>query len=210
MALHESQSLLFEMQACRGPEFIAFAAPMMREAFGGDGPAWRADNILRHYTHVARSLIRVDADEVTYPLHIILRTRLERAIIADDLAISDIPGAWRDGMADLVGVAPDDDRDGCLQDIHWFDGIFGYFPTYTMGALAAAQLHAAAKSAVPGMLEAIERGDFAPLLGWLRANVHQKASSASTDDLLAAATGAPLGAAAFEAHLGARYLAPTN
>ncbi len=207
MALHESQSLLFEMQACRGPEFIAFAAPLMRDAFGADGPAWQADNIQRHYTWVARSLIRVDADEVTYPLHVILRTRLERAIISGDLALNDLPGAWRDAMAELVGVTPGDDTDGCLQDIHWFDGIFGYFPTYTMGALAAAQLFAAANAAVPEIAAAIAHGDFAPLLGWLRANVHLKASSATTDELLAAATGAPLGAAAFEAHLRARYLA---
>jgi carboxypeptidase Taq len=206
MALHESQSLLFEMQASRGPEFIAFAAPLMRDAFGATGPAWRADNIHRHYTRVARSLIRVDADEVTYPLHVILRTRLERAIIAGDLPIGDLPGAWRDGMADLVGIAPDDDTDGCLQDIHWFDGTFGYFPTYTMGALAAAQLYAAARAAVPEIPEAISHGDFAPLLAWLRANVHQLASSATTDELMAGATGAPLGAAAFETHLRARYL----
>ena len=210
MALHESQSLLFEMQACRGPEFIAFAAPLMREAFGTDGAAWQATNIHRHYTRVVRSLIRVDADEVTYPLHVILRTRLERAIIAGDLRIADIPGAWRDGMAELVGVAPDDDTDGCLQDIHWFDGIFGYFPTYTMGALAAAQLFAAARTAVPGLLDAIAEGDFAPLLSWLRANVHEKASSATTDELMTAATGAPLGVAAFETHLGARYLAQSG
>ena len=210
MALHESQSLLFEMQACRGPEFIAFAAPLMRETFGTDGPAWQADNIHRHYRRVERSLIRVDADEVTYPLHVILRTRLERAIIAGDLQIADLPGAWRDGMADLVGITPDDDTDGCLQDIHWFDGTFGYFPTYTMGALAAAQLFAAAKSAVPGIPGAIARGDFAPLLAWLRANVHEKASSATTDELMAAATGAPLGVAAFETHLNTRYLAPTD
>jgi carboxypeptidase Taq len=209
MALHESQSLLFEMQVCRGPEFIAFAAPLMRNAFGGAGPAWHADNIHRHYTRVVRSLIRVDADEVTYPLHVILRTRLERAIIADDLAIADIPGAWRDGMRELVGIAPEDDTDGCLQDIHWFDGTFGYFPTYTMGALAAAQLFAAAKAAVPEILGAIGQGDFAPLLTWLRANVHLKASSATTDEIMAAATGAPLGAAAFEAHLNARYFAST-
>ncbi len=206
MALHESQSLLFEMQVCRGAEFIAFAAPMMRDAFAAAGPAWRADNIQRHYTRVERGLIRVDADEVTYPLHVILRTRLERAIIAGDLAVADLPGAWNEGMAELVGATPDDDRDGCLQDIHWFAGTFGYFPTYTMGALAAAQLFAAAKQAVPGIPDAIGRGDFAPLLGWLRANVHAKASSATTDELLTAATGAPLGAAAFEAHLRARYL----
>ena len=122
----------------------AFAAPRMRAAFGKDGPAWTADNIHRVYTRVAPGFIRVDADEVTYPLHIMLRYRLERAMLAGDLALADLPGAWNDGMRELLGIVPPDDALGCLQDIHWPDGGWGYFPTYTLGALAAAQLFAAA------------------------------------------------------------------
>ena len=109
-------------------------------------------------------------------------------------------------MRELLGIAPPDDALGCLQDIHWPDGGWGYFPTYTMGALAAAQLFAAARGAVPGLLESIGKGDFAPLLGWLRANVHGRGSIAGTDEILADATGAPLGVAAFKAHLESRYL----
>jgi len=206
MALHESQSLLMEMQACRSDAFIAFAAPRMRTAFGKDGPAWTVDNIHRIYTKVAPGLIRVDADEVTYPLHIMLRYRLERALLAGDLPLVDLPGAWNEGMRELLGVVPPDDALGCLQDIHWPDGGWGYFPTYTLGALAAAQLFAAARRAHPDLLDAIGQGDFAPLLGWLRANVHGKGSLASTDEILAEATGAPLGTAAFKAHLESRYL----
>jgi carboxypeptidase Taq len=206
MVLHESQSLLMEMQACRGRSFIDFAAPRMRAAFGKSGPAWDADNIHRIYTRVAPGFIRVDADEVTYPLHIVLRYRLERAMLAGDLALADLPGAWNDGMKELLGIVPPDDSLGCLQDIHWPDGSIGYFPTYTLGALAAAQLFAAARKAVLGLLESIGKGDFAPLLGWLRVNVHGKGSIAGTDEILAEATGSPLAVSAFKAHLESRYL----
>ncbi len=206
MVLHESQSLLMEMQACRGRSFIDFAAPRMRAAFGKSGPAWDGANIHRIYTRVAPGFIRVDADEVTYPLHIVLRYRLERAMLAGDLALADLPGAWNDGMRELLGIVPPDDALGCLQDIHWPDGSIGYFPTYTLGALAAAQLFAAVRKAVPGLLDAIGKGDFAPLLGWLRANVHGKGSIAGTDEILAQATGSPLGVSTFKAHLETRYL----
>lgn len=208
MALHESQSLLLEMQACRGRAFITFAAPRMRAAFGGTGPAWDVDNVLRLYTVVKPGFIRVDADEVTYPLHVILRYRLERALVAGDLTLDDLPTAWNDGMQRSLGIRPLTDTEGCLQDIHWPDGAWGYFPTYTLGALAAAQLFQAAGAADPDIEPGLARGDFAPLYRWLRANVHTKGASASTDDLLRAATGAPLEAAAFRRHVEQRYLQP--
>src|SRR5690606_34080526 len=103
--------------------------------------------------------IRVDADEVTYPLHVILRYRLERAIVAGDLDVADLPGAWNEGMRELLGVTPPDDRLGCLQDIHWYDGAIGYFPTYTLGAMMAAQLFASATAQQPDILPGIARGD---------------------------------------------------
>src|SRR5690606_23480858 len=127
IAVHESQSLLIEMQACRAPAFIRFLSGELRQAFGDD-PALAPDNLVRLYHWVERSLIRVDADEVTYPLHIVLRHRLERALIAGDLVVADLPAAWNDGMSELVGVVPPDDARGCLQDIHWPAGAFGYFP----------------------------------------------------------------------------------
>jgi carboxypeptidase Taq len=207
MALHESQSLMIEMQACRSVEFIAFAAPVMRDAFGGEGPAWEADNIHRHYTRVERAFIRVDADEVTYPAHVILRFRLERVMLTGDIALGDLPGAWADGMKELLGLTPSNDAEGCLQDIHWYDGAWGYFPTYTLGAMAAAQIFAAAKAARPEIPAALAKGDFTPLIGWLRENVHGRGSLMNTDALMEAATGAPLDAAPFKAHLTARYLA---
>ena len=157
-------------------------------------------------TRVAPSHIRVDADEVTYPAHVILRYRLEKAMIAGDLALAELPGAWNEGLRGLLGLTPPDDRLGCLQDIHWYDGAWGYFPTYTLGAMAAAQLFAAAKAARPEIPAEIARGNFAPLMSWLRDEVHARASSLGNDALLTEATGRPLDPAVFEAHLQARYL----
>lgn len=206
MSMHESQSLLFEMQACRSREFLSWVAPRIRDAFDGEGPEWSQANLYRVYTRVQRSLIRVDADEVTYPAHVILRYRLEKALLSGDLQVADLPGAWSDGMLELVGVAPPDFKDGCMQDIHWMDGTIGYFPTYTLGAMTAAQLFDAACRADADILPGIGRGDFGPLLGWLRPNVHALGSRLSTDELLTRATGRPLDAAVFKNHLKRRYL----
>jgi carboxypeptidase Taq len=206
MAMHESQSLFLEMQVCRSPAFAEFAAPLLREVFGGSGPAWTSDALYRRQIAVKPGLIRVDADEVTYPAHVILRYRLERAMIAGDLAPRELPGVWAEGLRKLIGVAPNNDRDGCLQDIHWYDGAWGYFPTYTLGALIAAQLFAAVRRTLPDVERQIAAGNFRPVLDWLGANVHGKGSLLSTSELIEAATGAPLGTADFRRHLNARYL----
>jgi carboxypeptidase Taq len=198
--------LLLEMQVCRSRAFLAFATPILRGAFGGDGPGWEADALHQRQIRVRRGLIRVDADEVTYPLHIILRYRLERAMIAGELEPAELPGAWAEGLRAVLGVAPNTDREGCLQDIHWYDGNWGYFPTYTLGALIAAQLFETASRDVPDLAQAIAAGEFSPLLGWLRDKVHSKGSLLSTGELVEDATGRPLGAASFERHLRGRYL----
>jgi carboxypeptidase Taq len=205
IAVHESQSLLVEMQACRSPAFIRFLAGELRSAFGDD-PAFAPDNLVRIYSRVERGFVRVDADEATYPLHVILRHRLERALVAGDLAVGDLPGAWNEGMRKLLGIVPPDDRLGCLQDIHWPGGAFGYFPCYTLGGVLAAQLFGAAQAQVPGLLEAIGRGDFGPLLGWLRERVHRQGAKPTFADLVVHATGAPLAVEPFLEHLRARYL----
>jgi carboxypeptidase Taq len=206
MDVHESQSLLIEMQVCRSVEFLSYAAPHLRDAFGGPDDIWSVENLVRLYTRVERSLIRVDADEMTYPLHVILRTRLEPAILSSDLAVADLPGAWSEQMRSLLGVVPDSDRTGCLQDIHWYDGAFGYFPSYTLGALAAAQMFQAATAADPTIRPAIAHGNFKPLYRWLGANVHGQGSRYDTPELIERATGRPLSEAAFLAHLERRYL----
>jgi len=206
MSIHESQSLLIEMQVCRSRAFLAYAGPLMRKAFDGSGPAWEPENLYRLYTRVEPGFIRVDADEVTYPAHIILRYRLERALIGGDLALADLPAAWNDGMHELLGIVPPDDRQGCLQDVHWPGGDFGYFPTYTMGAIAAAQIYAAARRANPDLEAHIARGEFAPLMGWLHENIHAQGARLVADDLLRAATGSPPDPKVFEQHLKERYL----
>ncbi len=206
MAIHESQSLLIEMQVCRSRPFLAYAGPLMQQAFDGSGPAWELENLYRLYTRVEPGFIRVDADEVTYPAHIILRYRLERALIGGDLPLADLPAAWTDGMRELLGIVPPDDRLGCLQDIHWPSGEFGYFPTYTMGAIAAAQLYAAARRDTPDLEAHLAEGEFGPLMGWLGTHVHSQGSRVTADKLLTAATGTPLDLGLFQDHLRERFL----
>ena len=207
MAAHESQSLIVEMQACRSDAYLAALGPTLHAAFGGDAAPYAPENLARLWRRIGRSFIRVDADEMTYPAHVILRFRLERALIAGELAVADLPGAWNEGLRDLLGITPPDDARGCLQDIHWYDGAFGYFPSYTLGAMAAAQLMAAARGAVTGLDAALAAGDLGPLVAWLRAAVHGRGSLLGFQDLMTAATGEPLNPAHFTAHLTARYLA---
>ncbi len=206
MTLHESQSLLYEMQAARSPEFINYLAWLVGEHFCGDKRQYNAVNLQRIYHKVSPGLIRVDADEVTYPLHIILRYRLERQLIAGTLKVVDLPAAWRFGMQELLGIIPEKDSDGCMQDIHWPSGAFGYFPSYTLGALAAAQIFTAARGNDTTIMPAIAKGDFAPLNDWLRTNIHSSPSRYTTSQIIERATGEPLGVTAFESHLRARYL----
>jgi carboxypeptidase Taq len=210
MALHESQSLFQEMQVSRSRDFLEFAAPLIRAAFPDAAAAapesFTADNLHRHYTRVRPDFIRVDADEVTYPCHVLLRYDLEQRLIAGTLPLRDLPEAWDAGMRALLGLSTGaDHRNGCLQDVHWPAGLFGYFPTYTVGALVAAQLFAAARRALPDLPAQLRRGDLAPLDAWLREAIWSRACLLPTDELVRAATGAPIGTAAFIAHLRDRY-----
>ncbi|HET7132515.1 MAG TPA: carboxypeptidase M32, partial [Gammaproteobacteria bacterium] len=174
MAAHESQSLIIEMQACRSDGFLGWLGPELARVFGPD-PAFFPENLGCLCRRVERSFIRVDADELTYPAHVIMRFELEQALIKGRLNVADLPAAWNDAMERLLGIRPPDDRAGCLQDIHWYSGDFGYFPSYSLGAMAAAQLMAAAREAVPGLDLAFAEGDLSPLTTWLRTNVHRRA-----------------------------------
>lgn len=206
MTLHESQSLLLEMQAARSGEFVRFLVPVIKHLLQGEGPAWEVDNILSVYRQVRPGLVRVFADEVTYPLHVILRYKLEKAILAGELRTAELPLAWNDLMEQLVGIRPGDDRDGVMQDVHWPEGIFGYFPTYSLGAIAAAQLFAAAQRDNSDILPGLGRGDIAPLFAWLDQHIRSKACLYMPDELIGKATGAALDTSAFKASLAARYL----
>jgi carboxypeptidase Taq len=205
MVLHESQSLSVEMQASRSDAFLTWLADTARAELGED-PAYAPGNFIRFQQWVAPDFIRVEADEVTYPAHVILRTRLERPLLSGDLPVSDLPGAWNAGMEDLLGIEVPDDRRGCLQDIHWYDGAFGYFPTYTLGAMLAAQLAEAARAALPDLDAALGRGEFSGLMGWQADAIHAKGSLMDADGLIRAATGRSLDAEAFQRHLRRRYL----
>ena len=208
MSVHESQSLFWEMQIGRSEAFISVLAPLVAEAFAGDPlhPSWSVEGLRREYTKVERSLIRVDADEVTYPAHVILRYNLERNLLNADLEIADLPEAWNAEMERLVGITPPSNRDGCMQDIHWMDGAFGYFPTYTLGAMTAAQLFETVKAKIPDVHEQIRGGELQEILSWLRDNVHAQGCRLSTDELLTQATGRSLEVTPFLNHLRTRYI----
>jgi carboxypeptidase Taq len=205
MTAHESQSLSLEKVAGRSREFLAWLAARMAEEFGGDSARWAPANVINAWRRLEDGYIRVEADEVSYPLHIILRYRLEKALIAGDLAPADVPGAWDEMFEQLFGRRPPDLARGCLQDIHWAAGLMGYFPNYAMGQALAAQLFERALADDPAILPALGRGDFAPYFAWVKPRVHERASLVPFATLVEDATGAPLSAAAHLRHVRRRY-----
>ena len=206
MAMHESQSLFVEKQIGRNPAFWEWALPLVKRHLG---EAWTRQEILAHVHRVEPGLIRVDADEVTYPLHVILRFELERDLVAGRLAVADLPEAWDAGMRAYLGLSTIDiPQDGPMQDVHWPAGLFGYFPSYTLGAMMAAQQWAAFQRLNPSADDEIAGGKFDAVNEWRRRNIWSQASRYSTPELIERATGEKLNAAHFEAHLKARYGAP--
>jgi carboxypeptidase Taq len=163
-------------------------------------------NLALLWRRVERGFIRVDADEMTYPAHVMMRFEMEQALFSGALQVKDLPACWNQSMQDLLGISPPDDAQGVLQDIHWYNGLFGYFPSYTLGAMAAAQLMQAARQADGAIDSALAQGDLAPLLAWLRRHVHGVASFYGFNDLMRAATGKVLTPDDFTAHLRRRYL----
>lgn len=205
MALHESQSLLIEMQACRSREFMQFLSPLVCEYFG-ENPHYSPENLYQFYTHVKPGLIRVDADEVSYPLHIILRYELEKKLIAGTINCADIPGVWNEYMQKFFGLSTQNDyRNGPMQDVHWPSGAFGYFPAYTIGAIIAAQLYQAAKNKHPEISIELSQGNFKTLVQWLRAHIHSQGRFLPMDKLLEKTCGKPLQVQSFISHLQQRY-----
>jgi carboxypeptidase Taq len=205
-ALHESQSLSFEMQIGSHPGFMKRLAPMIEAAFGAQ-PAFTAQNLHRLITRVKPGFIRVDADEVTYPAHIILRYEIERPLIEGEIEPEDVPALWDAKMMELLGVDTRGNfKDGVMQDVHWPESLFGYFPSYSLGAMYAAQWFAAMRRSRPDLDARIEAGDLSPAFEWLKANIWQQASRWTTDELAQRSTGEPLNPAHFKAHLEQRYL----
>ncbi len=204
MGIHESQSLFFEMQLGRSDAFIDHLARLSKNHFSGD--EFAADNLQKIYTRVEKGFIRVDADELTYPAHVILRYEIERDLMNGKIKHTDVPELWNQKMQDYLGLSTEGNfTNGCMQDIHWTDGAFGYFPSYTLGAMYAAQFKAAMQQNVD-VDDAIRSGDLSPIFNWLSDNVWSQGSVLSTNDLVKRATGETLNVEHFKKHLTARYL----
>lgn len=206
MGVHESQSLLFEMQLGCSEPFLKSVYPLVIEQFG-HREGLDESNFMKLNQRVQPGFIRVDADELSYPAHVILRYEIEKALMEGDVEVDDIPALWNSKMKEYLGInTVGNYRDGCMQDIHWTDGGFGYFPTYTLGAMYAAQLFQTANKAIPTLQDDIVRGDLTALFQWLQQNIWQHGSRFSTDQLIKNATGETLNPAFFRAHLENRYL----
>lgn len=193
LGVHESQSRLWENHVGRSLGFWRWATPQLCAAFPGFTATPQAIWPALHT--VQPSLIRVEADEATYNLHVAIRFELERALFRDDLTLDELPAAWNDAYASTLGVRPQNDAEGVLQDVHWSHAIYGYFPTYTQGTMAAAQLFAAAEAELGDLEAAFACGEFSSLLTWLRENVHRHAGQYGVEEQMVEATGKPLSAA---------------
>jgi carboxypeptidase Taq len=200
-AWHESQSRLWENMVGRSPGFWRWCLPHAQAALPGyfSGRSWQ--EVQRSFNAVKRTLIRVSADEVTYGLHVIVRFELELALIEGALAVADLPAAWNERMRSYLGVEVPDDRQGVLQDVHWSEGLFGYFPTYAIGNVIAGQLWARIGDELPDLDERIAAGDFAPLREWLGEHVHRHGRRLMPDELLQQVVGGPLDPAPYLAYL---------
>jgi carboxypeptidase Taq len=208
MAIHESQSLLWERMVALSMPFAEYLLPKLQEKFGDQVGSRTAHDLYRALNVVKmENLIRVESDEVTYPMHIILRFEIEKALIEGTLQVEDVPRVWGEKMKEYLGLEVPGDAKGVLQDIHWCGmGCFGYFPTYAIGAMAATQIFQAAKEQIPNLDEDIRAGKFKPLREWLRVNVHELGSLYPTaDDLLVKVTGKPLDPSVFIAYLKDKY-----
>jgi carboxypeptidase Taq len=205
LGIHESQSRLWENQVGRGLPFCRWLALRLRAAFPVQLADLDPERLHRAANRVQPSLIRIEADEVTYNLHIILRLEVERALIDGQLAVADVPAMWRDQMRDLLGLEVPDQRRGPLQDIHWCMGAIGYFPTYTLGNLYSAMFWNAARRDLPDLDQQLAAGDSTALLGWLRTHIHEPASLMPADQLCRRVTGHDLRADDFVAYLGDKF-----
>lgn len=209
MGIHESQSLLWERMVALGKPFQTYLLPKIREFFP-EFPADATEDKLYAAQNTMRnpSLIRVESDELTYTLHVILRYEIESGLIDGSVAVADVPALWNSKMQSYLGATPTDDAQGCLQDIHWAGGAMGYFPTYTLGAMYATQIYECALASIPGLEDSIAKGEFAPLRLWLNEKIHRVGSFyPSGDELMVAVTGKPLDPQVYLNYLKKKYAA---
>jgi carboxypeptidase Taq len=205
LGVHESQSRLWENLVGRSRGFWMFFLPRLKRAFPQNLQDVPLESFYRSINRVEPSLIRVEADEVTYNLHVLLRFELESDLVESRLALADLPEAWNSGMKALLGVVPQNDAEGVLQDVHWSNGLIGYFPTYSLGNLLSVQLFEKAQTAIPSLASQIEHGDFEQLLKWLRENIHQHGRKFLPAQLIQLATGESLRAAPYLRYLLEKY-----
>ncbi|MCL1059915.1 carboxypeptidase M32 [Shewanella gelidimarina] len=205
MAIHESQSLFCEMQLGRGAAFLKQLQPKLTQRLDCN---LSHEQLLNIYSRVTPGHIRVDADEVTYPCHILLRFEAEKALVTNELAVADLPDFWSAQMQSLLGINTDGDyKNGCMQDIHWAVGEMGYFPSYTLGAMYAAQFRVAMEKQLGSIETLIDKGELSSIMGWLDNNIWSKGSLLTTDELALQATGEHLNPEHFKQHLIQRYSA---
>jgi carboxypeptidase Taq len=201
LGIHESQSRLWENLVARSRSFWEYYFPKVQQTFAQQLKDVTLDQWHFAVNDVRPSLIRTESDEATYNLHILLRFEMEQAMLTNDINIDDVPAAWNEKMQKYLGLTPPDDARGCLQDIHWSGGSFGYFPTYTLGNLYAAQFFQQAQKDIPEMDSQFSRGDFTALLGWLRDNIHHHGKRHSARDLIKRVTARELSAEPLLSHL---------
>lgn len=206
LGIHESQSRMWENQVGRSRAFWSWCAPKIKAHFGAPLADFSVDDFYGGANIVAPSFIRVEADEATYNLHVMIRFELERALLAGDLEVAELPAAWNQRYKEYLGVDVPDDAKGCLQDIHWSMNLIGYFPTYTLGNLYCAQFFDAARRELGDLDAMFAAGEFAPLLGWLREKIHVHGRRYRASELVQEVTGAPLSADPLMAHLEGKLL----
>lgn len=205
MAIHESQSRMWENLVGRSRTFWVAFYPRLQEVFPGKLGEVDLESFYRAINKVERSLIRVDADEATYNLHIMLRFELEIELMEGAVAVAELPEAWNTKFQEYLGLVPSDDAEGVLQDVHWSGGMIGYFPTYALGNLIACQLWAKIEDDIPNLKRVIERGEFGDLLGWLREHLHRHGAKFEPVELLSAVTGSGLTARPYLRYLREKF-----
>ncbi|MDA0348446.1 MAG: carboxypeptidase M32 [Verrucomicrobia bacterium] len=206
MGIHESQSRLWENQVSRSREFWQFFEPRYRAAFPEQLAGLSSDDLYLAVNSVTLCPIRVDSDEVTYNLHIILRFELEKKLIGGELSVDDLPAEWNRLSKEIIGLTPPSDKEGVLQDVHWSGGMFGYFPSYCLGNMIAAQLWYKVLEEIPDLLPDFSQGKFDRLLTWLRNGIHQHGKLYDTQDLVTRVTGEPINPKYLIRYLKDRYL----
>lgn len=205
LGVHESQSRWWETRIGLSKPFWNYFLPVLKKTFKGSLEKVSLNDFYKAINRVEPSLIRVEADEVTYTLHIILRYELEKALIEGALKVRDLPEAWNQKMHELLGTTPATNSEGCLQDVHWSMGAFGYFPTYTLGNIYASHLFLGFEKTNPDWEDRVAKGEFAFILEWLKENIHRHGKAYSSQELLKNATGKELSADAYTHYLNKKY-----